>query len=190
MSDVAGYLSPAAVPAPLDDDALVDFLGDVAAALTGIDRDAAVFPRWQEDMPALPGRGVTWCAIGPASTSQDINADKVTADDGLSTDFVRNETLTILASFYGPSAGQAAGLFQDGLQVDQNQAELMAAGFASIETMGPVSAPELIKEKWLQRQDITWIVRREVRRTYPVLSLLSAAGSLVTELETVAFETS
>jgi hypothetical protein len=189
MSDVAGYLSPAGVD-PIDDAELDDFLGDVIAAITGLDRNELVRPRWQEDPPALPSRAVTWCGVGVMSSRSDVNAYTETAQDGLTTEFTRHASLTILASFYGPQAGRMAGLLQDGLQVDQNQAALLGAGFASIETIGPVNTSELIKEKWLPREDVTWIVRREIRRTYPVLSLLSANGELVTTLGTVAFGTS
>lgn len=190
MSDVAGYLAPAALPSPLEDDALVDFLGDVVAAITGLDREEAVRPRWQEEPPALPDRAVTWCAVGVMEVLPDTYAHEETRGDGLSQDLARHEVLTVLASFYGPQAGRVGGLFRDGLQVAQNREELDAAGFGMVETRGPRSVPELIKEKWLSRMDLTWVVRREIRRNYPVLSLLSANGELVTTLGTVAFETS
>lgn len=188
-STVAGYLRPTTPPSPLEDDALEDFLGDVVAAITDLDRANLVRPRWQEDPPNLPERTVTWAAVGVIAFDPDTNAAKMTAADGLSTDLIRHETLTILVSFYGPLSGTLAGEFRDGIQVDQNQSELAAAGFALVETRGPTAAPELIKEKWLSRSDITWIARREVRRNYPVLSLLSAHGTVYTDNDTVQFDT-
>lgn len=188
-SNVAGYLLPDAAPAPLQDDALEDFLGDVVAGITGLDRDKLIFPRWQEDPPVLPDRSVTWCAIGVSDQGADSYAYVETASDGTSENQVRHETLIILASFYGPQSGAISAMFRDGLQVDQNREELDRAGFGIIDASGPTKAPEKIKEKWLQRSDITWRTRREIRRFYPVLSLLSAHGTIVTERVEVAFDT-
>lgn len=188
-SNVAGYLLPAVAPTPLQDDALEDFLGDVITGITGLDRDKSVRPRWQEDPPILPDRSVTWCAVGVSSQGADSYAYSKTADDGVSEDQVRHETLIILASFYGPQSGAISTMFRDGLQVDQNREELDRAGFGLIDATGPTAAPELIKEKWVQRSDILWRTRREIRRTYPILSLLSAHGTIVTERVEVAFDT-
>jgi hypothetical protein len=190
MSDVAGYLAPASAPTPLEDDALDDFLGDVIAGITGLNRDTLVRPRWQEDPPNIPDRSVTWCGVGVTNHDPDTYAFVGLESDGLSQNLLRHETLTIIASFYGPESGSVAAMFRDGLQVDQNLEALMTAGFGLISAEGPTAAPELIKEKWYQRSDITWLTRREIRRVYPVLSLLSAHGTIVTTLGTVAFDTS
>ena len=188
-SNVAGYLSPSTTPAPLEDDALDDFLGDVVAGITLLDRDNLVRPRWQDDPPIIPDRTVTWCAIAVTNHEPDAYAWTGLATDGLSQDIIRHETLTIMATFYGPLSASTACLFRDGLMIEQNREALMTAGFGLITTMGPTNAPELIKEKWYNRSDITWKTRREIRRTYPILSLLSAHGTIYTDRETVVFDT-
>jgi hypothetical protein len=188
-SNVAGYLQPANTPAPLQDNALEDFLGDVVTGITGLDRDELVRPRWQEEPPNIPSRDVTWCGIGVTDQQADTNAAVMTAQDGTSQDLVRHETLTIVASFYGPLSGEFAAMFRDGLQIDQNNEALFTAGFGLISATGPTKAPELIKEKWYQRSDIVWLSRREIRRTYPVLSLLSAHGTIITSIGNVQFDT-
>lgn len=180
-STVAGYLAPNSTPAPLEDDALDDFLGDVIAGITGLDRDNLVRPRWQEDPPNLPARTVTWCAVGVTDHIPDTYAYTALEADGLTTDLIRHETLVINATFYGPQSGAIATLFRDGLQIPQNLEALFGAGFGLIEATGPTQAPELIKEKWLQRNDIIWKTRREIRRVYPVLSLLSAHGTIYSD---------
>lgn len=189
MSDVAGYLLSAADPHPLEDDELDDFLGDVVAGITGLDRDNLVRPRWQEDPPALPARDVTWCSVGVTNHDPDAYASEDLDADGTSVDLVRHETLTVVVSFYGPLSAKIGTAFRDGLMVDQNREQLESAGFGLIDTSGPTKAPELIKEKWLSRNDITWMTRREIRRVYPVLSLLSAHGTIDTDHLHVAFDT-
>lgn len=188
-STAPGYLLPANTPTPLQDDALDDFLGDVVSGITGLDRDTLVRPRWQEDPPNLPDRTVTWCGIGVMNFDPDTQGYVGLEPDGLSQDLIRHETLTIQASFYGPLSGTMAGQFRDGLLIPQNSEQLMAAGFGLISTSGPTSAPELIKEKWLSRSDITWMTRREIRRTYPILNLLSAHGTIYTDHQTYPFDT-
>lgn len=188
-SNVPGYLSPASSPAPLEDDALDDFLGDVVAGITLLDRDNLIRPRWQEDPPALPDRDVTWCAIGVTGHDPDTYAYVQLEADGTSQDITRHETLTINATFYGPLSAAFATLFRDGLQIDQNREALMLAGFGLLSATGPTQAPELVKERWLGRNDIIWTTRREIRRNYPVLSLLSAHGTLYSDHVVAPFDT-
>jgi hypothetical protein len=187
-SNVAGYLLPANTPAPLEDDALDDFLGDVVAGITGLDRDTLVRPRWQPDPPNMPDRSVTWAAVGVVDHDPDTYAYTGLLADGTSQDLIRHETLTIVVTFYGPNSGTVGTQFRDGLMVDQNREALMTAGFGLIDTSGPTKAPELIKEQWYQRSDITWMTRREIRRNYPILSLLSAHGTIYTDHLTVPFD--
>lgn len=186
-SAVAGFLQAAATPAPLQDDALEDFLGNVVAGITGILR-ANVRPRWQEEPGNFPARDVTWAAIGVHDQKADTFAATPLDDDGLSATLQRHETLWVLASFYGPQSGARATAFRDGLQIPQNNEQLMTAGFGLVQADGPTSAPEMIKTKWLSRADIMWIVRREIRRSYPVLSLLSAHGSIASDFADDPFD--
>ena len=94
----------------------------------------------------------------------------------------RHEELEILLSFYGPNSGAYMSAFRDGIQLAQNREQLMLAVFAHIDTGDEVEVPTLIKDRYTRRKDIPWRVRRQVLRTYPVLDLLSAVGSIVTDV--------
>lgn len=177
-SAVAGYLDPADAPAPLADDALDDFLHDVVAAISGLPGEL-VRPRWQENPPNMPDRGITWCGVAVTDQKADVFAVEQPADDGLSINLIRHESLTVIGTFYGPKAGAVAGRLRDGLAVSQNREALLQAGMGLVEVGGPFGAGELIKEKWIARADLMIMMRREIRRFYPVVSLLSAHGALI-----------
>jgi len=177
-SATGGYLDPATNP--LDDDALVDFLQAVVAAISGLP-GALVRPRFQEEPPNLPKRGTTWAGVGLGDQESDIMGhvehDPTIGTDG--GDVLRtHETLQILCSFYGPQARARAHQLADGLKVAQNREVLTLAGMGLQSVGRMIQTSELIKERWLARTDVTVTIRREIRREYPVLSLLSASGTI------------
>lgn len=189
-SSTGGYLTPDGVIAPpLEDDALDDFLGDVVAGITGLDRDTAVRPRWQQEPPNLPARTINWVAVGVARRTADTNAVELhdpTAASGAGADtIIRHEDLELICSFYGPRCQAIGSALRDGLAVAQNREALLAAGMALVSVSDLTKAPEMIKSAWYNRADLTVVVRREVRREYSVLSLLSAVGELITDVETI-----
>jgi len=180
-SATGGYLGPASSSVPVEDDALEDFLQGVVAAITGID-GTLVRPRYQDNPPTLPGPDITWAATG---VMPDRRRDTFAVVDHDSTgdgadDLIRHEEIDLLCSFYGPGAGGAATELADGLQIAQNREVLIAAGMDFVGSDGPRRVPEQIKGRWLQRQDLTVTIRREVRRQYPILNLLSVTGDLST----------
>lgn len=183
-SATGGYLIAADDPAPLEDEALDDFLQAVVVGISGL-AGTVVFPRWQTDVPNLPDAGTDWAAVGVTEQDPDTYAvtshDPEGADDDGVDQLIRHETIVVKTSFYGPNAGKYMSLFRDGLQVEQNRAALTAAGFGLKQTSKPIRAPELVKGKWLNRIDLDLIVRRMILREYPVLSLLSANGTIYTD---------
>lgn len=174
-SSTGGYLSSTSVV--LDDDGLDDFFQAVAVGVTGM-AGAFVRPRYQKEPPVLPNVGTTWCSIGVTDREKDTYG-AVIHDPDVGDILQRHETLKVLASFYGPSAGGMAEVLSDGLQIAQNREVLQLAQMGLRETGQPVRVPELIKEQWLNRVDIPIFVRRAVTRTYPILNLLSVQLSLV-----------
>lgn len=196
-SATGGYLSPSDVTPPLEGDALIDFFGDLIAGITGMNRDTAILPAWQPDMPNLPAVGSTWAAIritdrqGDAYASELHNPGDGTPDGFQGSDTVmRQEVMSLECSFYGPGADAAAALFRDGLSVAQNREALQLASFGVL-SVGQIQAiPSLIKEKWLYRAVLTATFRRTVQRTYPVLDLKSAGGTVNSEKVIDAFEAS
>jgi hypothetical protein len=192
-SATGGYLTPDGVIAPpLEDDALDDFLGDVVAAIVGLDRDTRVRPRWQLDPPNPPARNVDWAAVGvPNRPRRDtfpvIQHDGAAAAGAGADILIRNEDIELLVTFYGPHCQANATLLADGIFVAQNREALATAGIKLVSAGEPTKAPELLKGLWYPRCDLAIVLRREVRREYPVLNLLSAAGEIVSTAATVAF---
>lgn len=188
-SSVKGPLLPADSPAPLEDDALEDFLHDVFAGITGITNDL-IRPRWQPDDPNQPNREDTWLAFGVMRMAADTYPAIMlhdTAGEG-SDELQRHETIEVLISAYGPLAATKLSLLRDGMQVEQNRAVLTDVGMNLQETQDIIPAPTLVKEKWLHRYDMTMILRREIQRVYPVLTLESAKVSLNNDLYTTEID--
>ena len=71
-----------------------------------------------------------------------------------------------------------ATVLRDGLQIPQNSDQLVAAGMAVLGSEGIQYLPELVNDRWYERTDITINMNRNLARTYDILSLLSAEGTL------------
>lgn len=181
-SATGGYLAPAITPAPLQGQSLEDFLQQVLSFVSGLP-GKSVIPRWQQEPPNLANIGTNWAALGIQTTDPDWNAVQTHDPDG-TTKLSRNEQVEILTSFYGPQAELYAGVFRDGIQVDQNREVLQLAEMGLVSTGRATAVPSLVKERWLYRVDLPWVINRLVRRTYPVLNLLIAQGTLDNELYT------
>ena len=183
-SSTGGILAPAASPAPLEDAALDAFLQGLVVGLTGL-AGAVVFPRWQPEPPNLPAFATNWAAIGVIEARPDTYAymlhDPTGGTGDGSDDMQRHEELEILCSFYGPNAGGNAAQFRDGFMVEQNNDSLTAAGFGFKETRAPVRAPELTKNRWLNRIDVPLVLKRIVLRSYPVLNVESGVVSITAQ---------
>lgn len=184
-SATGGYLLPQTPPAaPLEDNALEDFLQSVVAGVTGLS-GKVIFPRWQPDVPNQPNFPDSWAAFGITDYDPDIYAwinHDPTANAGQGADQMwRNEVLTMLLSFYGPNAGTYAALFRDGMQIAQNREPLFLAGMAHIEAGQTRAVPSLAKNRWVKRMDVVWRVKRVVPRDYPVLHILSATAGIYTD---------
>lgn len=184
-SSTGGYLIPSGAPAPLEGQALLDFLHGVIVGITGMD-GTLVRPAWQSEAPNIPDAGTAWCAFRIARRAPDAYAFVKHNVDGQGADAMqRHEALHVLCSFYDlGSGGLADGLcssFRDGLSVAQNRESLTRANMGLVKTGEPVPVPVLIKTRWLYRVDLEWILRRQVDRIYPVLNIVSAQGSIVSD---------
>jgi hypothetical protein len=90
----------------------------------------------------------------------------------------RHEFVELLCSFYGPDADTYCGLFRDGIQVAQNREVLQLAAMGVVGTGDPLPVPSLVKDQWLYRVDLPLTIKRQIRRNYPILNLLSAEGTI------------
>jgi hypothetical protein len=176
-SATGGYLTGniAALPAGLT---IERFLHGVIMGITGLTA-ANVRPRWQENPPKQPDINTNWCGFGITIHEGDANAYFLQDDD--SANLKRHEKIELLCSFYGSAASTNAQALRDGLQLSQNREQLFLAGlgYSSAESIQHV--PELVNERWVNRSDITIYFMREIIRTYAILPLLDADGTIETD---------
>lgn len=179
-SATGGYLAPSSI-APLYDDALTDALHAMVVGITGLPGQL-VRPRWQPVPPKMPEPSVDWCAIGVLNFVQDVYGAQVHSSDGEgSTTLYRTEIIEVLASFYGPNRTGNAMLMSDGMQINQNWEAIAPVGVAFVEGGAPRQAADLLNNQWVVRSDLLITFRRMVSRTYPILNVLSAQGSIQTD---------
>jgi hypothetical protein len=176
-SSEAGYLQQTSSSA-LQDDALTNFFLEVVVGITNFD-PTLIRPRWQPEPANIPAYPTNWCAIGIEYYAGDVYPLHYHVDTGDGhTISQTHENLNLLLSFYGPNATSNASLLRDGFFFDQNRAALFSAGIGLTEISRIAVLPELYNNKWWQRADLSILFKREVRRIYPVLNLLSAKGTL------------
>lgn len=182
-SATGGFLTPEgdAAPQPLADEALVDFLQETVAGVLGID-SSLVRPRWQPEPPNLPQSNTSWVAMGITLILSDWDAAVAHEGDENAgngeTTLLRQQTINVLCSCFGPKAQSYADTLRDGLQISQNREALIRNGFDFIGTEDAVSVPSLVKEKWLLRLDVLVVFTRQIQRVYRVLNIESAAGTI------------
>ena len=177
-SSTGGYLQPAVTSPPLEDDALTAIFQQMIVGITALPGNM-VRPRWQPNPPKQPEPTVNWCALGIAVQTLDDGPAIVHNGAGNGSDtYIRHEQIDVLASFYGPNAMQNAQLLSDGLAIPQNLEQLKAQDMNSVDTGQIRAAPDLINEQWVRRYDLELTFRRKITRTYSVLSILTANGTI------------
>lgn len=177
-SATGGYLQPGTTPTPLEGQSLEDFLQQVFSGIVGLSGDL-VRPRWQQQPPNLPDISTDWMAYGITRHVPEAFAYDEHDGSGLGTDYTaRHEVLELLLSFYGPNADANAALLSDGFQVPQNREAMQLVGMGLVATGDIRLAPEMLKNQWLRRVDMEVTLRRQIRRSYPVLSLVAAQGTI------------
>lgn len=183
-STAAGWLVPTASSPPLEDAELDAVFQQMIVGLTGLPGNM-VRPRWQPTVPKQPEPTVNWCAIGVTDSESDANPVIAHNGSGEGSDtFLRNEILTVLASFYGPNASAYASQARDGIFVSQNN-DMLTANLMGLVSVGPKRpAPELVNQQWVRRFDFEIRVRRQINRTYNVLNILSAQATAESETQT------
>lgn len=184
-SSTGGYLAPAASPAPLEGQALLDFVQGWIVGITGL-AGTLVRPYWQTEPPNVPQAGDAWCAFRVSARPSDefpyVGFDAGTLDYQLQ----RHERLEALASFYdlgsGALADYYAALLRDGSAVAQNREPLTAAGMGLVRMGTPTAVPVVFKMRWQYRVDLEFIIRRQIVRSYPVDAFASAQGDVYSDV--------
>lgn len=176
-SATGGYLSPTTTPLP-GGLSFEDFFHDVIVGITGFDK-TLVRPKWQTNPPKQPDISIDWISFA----LQNLDSDQfayISMDNLGNSTLKRHERLEIQCSFYGPNGYENMTAFHDGFQLQQNNDALRAAGMGFIEARRGVRGPDLVNERWVQRWETSVILARQVLRSYPILSLVSANGTIHT----------
>lgn len=134
-----------------------------------------VRPTWQVEPPKQPDLSVDWMSVGIATISPDTYSFTQPDSSG-AYQSQRQETVEIQCSIYGPNAFETYGLLRDGFQIPPNLAALATANMGFTEITEGRHVPDLVNERYIDRIVTTVLLRREIQRTYPVLTILSASG--------------
>lgn len=179
-SATSGYLTP--VAAVTDGATLGDIIQAFIVGVTALPTDM-VRPRWQQIPPNMPDFSVDWCTYGIVDRQSDTfpvvwhtpnQADVV----------IKNQTLDMMISFYGPNAESYADILRDGVMVAQNREQLKVSDL-NVASVGNVTAvPDLLNNQWQYRCDLQMSLRRATTRKFSVLDIASIGGTLVTDVPT------
>lgn len=173
-----GYLTPAP-QAPLPGGlTFKQFLQTVFVGISGLD-GTLVRPKWQPNPPKQPDIDVNWLAIALVVNKGDANAYSELNADGVNTT-QRHEDLEVQCSFYGPDSDEVSSLVRDGFQIQQNLEALRSANMGFVATNQGMHVPDLVNERWIDRFEMSVFLRRQILRTYPILSMVSASGKVHT----------
>lgn len=176
-SSTGGYLLPQAQPSSFGTQTFKQFLQQVFVGVSGLPGEL-VRTRWQPKPPKQPDGDVNWLSIGLTEDDSDTNAYLGTDSKG-NNQFMRMEALTVECMFYGPDSLEIGKLVRDGLQLKQNLQVLQQANMNFVNTSRMIVSPDLVNELWIERWAMSVFMRREILRTYPILTLLSGSGSLI-----------
>jgi hypothetical protein len=178
-SSTGGFISP--VSSSVFDAALDAVLQQTVVGITGLSGDL-VRPRWQTIVPKQPEPGVNWCAIGVASLDGTDYPAEFHDGTGAGQDIQQVwDSLTALASFYGPQAMLNANVLRRGLYVAQNREAMQAQGIDLIEAVTITASPDLVNQQWVRRFDLPIRLRRKVQSTCPIRNIVSADDFIVTD---------
>jgi hypothetical protein len=187
-SATGGPLTPTPTPAPLEGQALQNFLHDYFAGITALPGNM-VRPRWQPEPANMPSATDNWLAFGITNRKSDTFAAElhVGTGDGYN-EIRRHEVLNIALSFYGPDAENFLHLLREGVQVAQNREALTLNNMGLVDTGDATALPELVKDKWYYRIEMEIRIRRQIVRNYAVQNLLDGQVSLNNEVYVTQIE--
>jgi hypothetical protein len=152
------------------------FLQTVIVGISGLP-GTLVRPKWQVEPPKNPPITTDWLAMGTSVAQPDASAYVGLNGSGQVTT-QRHEVLEVPLSIYGPNMYDTYGLLRDGFQLPQNRIALFQANMAFTEITAGRRIPDLVNQRWVDRVECSVFLRREIQRTYPILTFTSASGTI------------
>lgn len=180
-SATGGYLVPSTSSGFPGGVTLNQFIQQVLVGISGF-TGSLIRPEWQEAPPQQPDLSVDWIAFGVNITQPDT-FEFIGVDNTGATFTQRQQQIEVACSIYGPNAMDNASLIQDGFQITQNLEVLRSANMGFLETTAATHIPDLVNERFINRVVMSIYLSRQIQRTYPILTILSAEGTIQTELE-------
>ena len=174
-SATGGYLTQ--TEGPIEGVSFRRFIGGVLVGVSGLPAEY-VRPSWQTNPPPIPGIDVNWMAFGQSGRRGEYSSYLTTDIDGTKTEQRTHEECDFLLVFYGPDCLDIAGRVRDAFRIEQNHEALQLQGMAMVGDTDIIHAPELINDRYYDRADMTITIRREVRRSYSILSFAGAHGTI------------
>lgn len=181
----AGYITPAFDDTLADDD-LADALQRMVAGITALP-GAMVRPRFQVDPPDMPENDRDWCAISltdvePPAARPELIHDPA-ADGGQGRTTMRGyESMSVMASFYGPNAMRYATRLRDGLQMEQNRDEIQADGSLNLLWVGSIrNVSDRQNTTFRNRFDLAIRLRHRFERVYNVRNIVEIQGTITAD---------
>jgi hypothetical protein len=183
-----GYIVDVPPPPPSVGD-FQSALQQTIAALSGLP-GSLVRQRWQPTPPVQPDIDVTWASVGVLN----VEADEYPYLDHVGVQFLpgadkpgytvmhRQQTITVLATFYGPGADATAARVRDALYVPQNYEPLRSVGLKLRTVHDIMRVPEIMNQQYIDRADLRMEFRAATYRTYPIRDLAGADVTINTEV--------
>lgn len=180
-----GYLRPSTSSPYPNGLTFKQFLQTVLVGITGFD-PTLVRPEWQRNPPKQPDGDINWLAFGFGKIKADANAvigiTPATASPPNANFTLRHEELEIKCTFYGPNGDDNSSALRDGFEISQNRESLRSVNMNFVETTEAMRVPDLVNEVWIDRWEMSVILRREIIRVYPILTFATASGIINADL--------
>ncbi len=179
-SSTGGFLHPHPQPPTLVTAppglTFIEFIQSLLVGLSGFN-GSLVRPEWQQQGPKQPDIDVDWLAFGLGSATPDHNAYIEVDRDG-NPSLQRNELIPIIVSVYGPKSYDNIGMIRDGFQLTQNLVSMRQANVGFGYDTPAQHVPDFFNGRWFDRWRAEFFVRRQLNRTYPILTFASANGTI------------
>lgn len=155
---------------------LTQFIQTVLTGVSGLD-GTLCRPDWQIAPPKQPDILTDWIGFGVTTLTPDANSwvDYSASNEVASQ---RHEKLEVTCQIYGPNCIDTANLMRDGFQIQTNLQALLLANMGFVEVSQIQHVPDLVNERFVDRVIMKVFLRREIQRTYPVLTIVSANGTI------------